>query len=216
MRLAEEPVAKLDVLAKPEEPRRSTCRRKRLMTEKWPAYEVATDDVVHALGVMNINYVRFERTHVWMLAATGNLTEPQALVFASRANPTERGNFIELFFKSREWPEPVGAAIKHYIAAMRTLTENRNALIHGNIVTSFKNEPAIFSLSRKGAMTMFQSSLSAIRRAADDAEAYFQFGLALANYIACEIHMAAREAGMIVVPECPPCPAFPQAIRSND
>lgn len=186
------------------------------MTEKWPTYEVATDDVVHALGVMNINYVRFERTHVWMLAATGNLTEPQALVFSSRVNPTERANFIELFSKGREWPEPVGSAIKHYIAAMRILTGNRNALIHGNIITSFRNEPAIFSLNRKGAMAMFQSSLGAIRRAADDAEAYFQFGLNLANYIACEIHMAAREAGMIVVHECPACPPLPQPIRSND
>jgi hypothetical protein len=186
------------------------------MTEKWPTYEVANDDVVHALGVMNINYVRFERTHVWMLAAIGNLTEPQAIVFASRVNPTERANFIEMFFKRREWPEPVGSATKQYIAAMRVLTENRNALIHGNIVTSFGTEPAIFSLNRKGAMTMFQSSLGAIRRAADDAEAYFQFGLNLANYIASEIHNAAREAGTIVVHECPECPPLPQPIRSTD
>jgi hypothetical protein len=187
------------------------------MTEKWPTYEVATDDVVHALGVMNINYVRFERTHVWVMGATGNLTtEPQALVFASRVSPTERENFIELFFKAREWPEPVGIAIKQYIAAMRILTENRNALIHGNIITSFRNEPAIFSLNRKGAMTMFQSSLGAIRQAADDAEAYFEFGLNLANYIACEIHNAAREAGMIVVHECPTCPPLPHPIRSTD
>jgi hypothetical protein len=176
---------------------------------------VASDDVVHALGVMNINYVRFERTHGWMLAATGNLTEAQALVFASRANPTERANFIELFLQRREWPEPAGSAIKHYIAAMRILTENRNALIHGNIITSFRNEPAIFSLSRKGVMTMFQSSLSAIRQTADDAETYFQFGLTLANYIASEIHSAAREAGMLVVEECPQSPPLPQSLRSN-
>jgi hypothetical protein len=43
--------------------------------QRWPTYEVASDAVVHALGVMSINYVRFERTHVWMLAAVGNLTE---------------------------------------------------------------------------------------------------------------------------------------------
>lgn len=176
---------------------------------------VASDDVVHALGVMNINYVRFERTHVWMLAAVGNLTEPQAVVFASRVNPTERANFIEMFLKRREWPEPVGSAIKQYIAAMRTLTENRNALIHGNIITSFGNEPAIFSLNRKGEMTMFQSSLGAIRRTADDAETYFQFGLALANHIATEIHGAAREAGMLVFSEFPASPTMPRPIRST-
>jgi hypothetical protein len=32
------------------------------MTDKWPSYRVADDDSVYALGVMNINYVRFEAT----------------------------------------------------------------------------------------------------------------------------------------------------------
>jgi hypothetical protein len=183
------------------------------MTERWPIYEVADEAVVHALGVMNINYVRFERTHVWMLAATGGLTEPQALVFTSRVNPNERAMFIDMFYKRRDWPESAGSAIKHYIAAMRILTENRNILIHGNLVTSFGNEPAIFSLNRQGIMTMFKSSLSEIRRVADDAETYFQFGLALANYIATEIHGAARQEGMLVVLDCPQCPPLPQPVR---
>src|SRR5579884_975931 len=135
------------------------------MTLRWPTYEVADEAVVHALGVMNINYVRFERTHVWMLAATANLTEPQAAVFASRTNPNERATFIDTFFKRREWPEPVSSAIKHYIAAMRVLTENRNTLIHGNVVSGWDNEPAIFSLSRRGEMVMFKSSLASIRQA---------------------------------------------------
>lgn len=30
------------------------------MAEKWPTFEVANEGVVHALGIMNINYVRFE------------------------------------------------------------------------------------------------------------------------------------------------------------
>jgi hypothetical protein len=183
------------------------------MTERWPRYEVADDAVVHALGVMNINYVRFERTHVWMLAATANLTEPQAAVFVSRTNPNERATFIDTFFKRREWPEPVGFGIGHYIAAMRILTQNRNILIHGNVVSGWGNEPAIFSLSRRGEMVMFKSSLSAIRQAADDAETYFQCGLALSNYVAVEIHGAARQAGMIVVHDCPPCPPMPGPVR---
>jgi hypothetical protein len=183
------------------------------MNQRWPIYEVADDEVVRALGVMNINYVRFERTHVWMLAATANLTEEQAAIFTSRTNPNERATFIDTFFKRRQWPEPVNAAIKHYIAAMRVLTENRNALIHGNIVTGWGNEPAIFSLSRRGEMVMFKSSLATIRQVADEAESYFQFGLALANYIAVEIHGAARQAGMVVVHDCPPCPPMPQPVR---
>jgi hypothetical protein len=95
---------------------------------------------------------------------------------------------------------------------MRVLTENRNALIHGNIVTSWSNEPGIFSLNRRGEMVMFKSSLATIREVADDVESYFQFGLALASYIAVEIHGAARQAGMVVVHDCPPCPPMPQPV----
>jgi hypothetical protein len=183
------------------------------LQEEWPCYEVADESVVHALGVMNINYVRFERTHVWMLAATADLTEEQAAIFVSRINPNERARFIDTFFNRRSWPEPVGQAIKHYTASMRTLTENRNTLIHGNIVTSFGSQPGIFSLSRNGLMTMFTSSLTDIRQVADDLEVYFQFGLGLANYIACEVHGMARQEGMIVVHEVPPCPPLPKPIR---
>jgi hypothetical protein len=183
------------------------------MTEKWPTYEVADDQVIHALGVMNINYVRFERTHVWMLAATGNMTEEQAAVFVARSNPTQRETFIQLFLGKRQWPPEVEAAIKHYLKAMHTLTENRNTLLHGNIVTGWGNAPTIFSLTKKAETVMFQSSLHAIRQAADEAEAYFRFDLALANYIATEVHGAAHQAGMIVVNICPELPPLPESIR---
>jgi hypothetical protein len=36
------------------------------MTEQWPSCKVADDAVVQALGVMNINFVRFEATQVYM------------------------------------------------------------------------------------------------------------------------------------------------------
>lgn len=181
--------------------------------EKWPNYEVADEAVVYALGIMNINYVRFERAHVWMLAATANVTEEQAAVFVSRINPNERAQLIDNFFKRRDWPDPCSDAIRHYIGSMRTLTESRNTLIHGNIVTSFGSEPGIFSLNRSGFMTMFRSSLADVRQVADDLEVYFQFGLSLANYIAVEVHEMAQQAGMIVVQECPDLPPSPRPIR---
>jgi hypothetical protein len=62
-------------------------------------------------------------------------------------------------------------------------------------------------------MVMFKSSLATIREVADDVESYFQFGLALANYIAVEIHKAAQKEGMIVFRDCPPCPPMPQPVR---
>src|ERR1044071_6718589 len=97
---------------------------------RWPAYEVAPEDSVYALGVVSINYARFERTHVWMLAAVANMKEDQAAIIVARTNASERAKLIETFFNRHEWPAEAAAAIKHYLKAMGVLVQNRNVLIH--------------------------------------------------------------------------------------
>lgn len=146
------------------------------MTE-WPSYKVADDAVVHALGVMNINYVPFETTHVLMLASVADIKQNQAAVFISRMSPTERANVIEIFFKKREWLNEASSGISHYIKAMRILTENRNTLIHGNIVDMWAVKSP--GMNREGLTTIIQSSLPAIRQVADDLHAYSGFGFML-------------------------------------
>jgi hypothetical protein len=150
------------------------------MTE-WPSYKVAGEAVVHALGVMNINYVRFETTHVYILAAVANMKQNQAAVFISRINPTERENVIRIFSKKREWPGEASEGIWHYIKALHTLTENRNMLIHGNIVDMWAvKAPGVISMNREGLTTIIQLSLPSIRQVADDLHTYGEFGYMLA------------------------------------
>jgi len=156
--------------------READIDRYKLTTEKWPTYEVANEDVVHALGVMNINYVRFETTHVYMLSAVSNISTNQAAVFCARINPTERATILDRSFQMRKWQDDAKGAIETYIKAMRTLTENRNTLIHGNVVdmaVGKAQEPAIISMGRDGRTTVFKSSLPAIREVADGAIAKF-------------------------------------------
>ena len=81
------------------------------MTDKWPTYKVADDDSIYALGVMNINYVRFEATLVYMLAAVANMKQNQAAVFISRTGAAERANLIKVFASKREWPPEASAGI---------------------------------------------------------------------------------------------------------
>jgi hypothetical protein len=54
------------------------------MTDNWPTYKVADEESIYELGVMNINYVRFQATLVYMLAAVANMKQNQAAVFISR------------------------------------------------------------------------------------------------------------------------------------
>jgi hypothetical protein len=189
------------------------------MTEKitlrWPTYEVAPEDSVYALGVVSINYTRFERTHVWMLAAVANMTEDQAAIITARTNASERAKLIETFFDRREWPSETAAAIKHYLKAMGVLIQSRNVLIHSNMVRGTENRTAIYSLSKQGRHSLFQANLKEIRAVADGLETYFNFGLGLANYIATEIHHMDREAGTLVVSQLPCLPSLPAHIDPN-
>ncbi|WP_426440097.1 hypothetical protein [Bradyrhizobium genosp. P] len=186
------------------------------MTEKWPTYEVASEDVVHALGVMNINYLRFETTHVYMLSAVSNISTNQAAVFCARINPTERATILDRSFQMREWPEEAKIAVEAYIKGMRALTENRNTLIHGNVVdlaVGKAREPAIISMGRDGRTTVFKSSLPAIRQVADDLYTYSHFGSNLSSYVATEFSPIAREAGMLALSKCPTSPSIPKPIK---
>jgi hypothetical protein len=103
----------------------------------------------------------------------------------------------------REWPGDAEAAIRHYLKANDVLTKNRNVLVHSNAVETWSNKIAFHSMSKQGLPNLFQSTLEEIRQVADDLNDYFWFGHALSNYIASEIHAAAREEGMLVVSNLP-------------
>ncbi|MET4072697.1 hypothetical protein ABID58_007526 [Bradyrhizobium sp. S3.2.6] len=169
----------------------------------WPSYEVAPQDSVYALGVVNINYARFELTHTWMLAAVANIRERQANLISVRTNPADRMKLIEIFMGHYDWPDDVRAAIKHYLKAMDILTANRNVLVHSNAVETWGNMTAFHSMSKQGLPNLFQVATDEIRRIADDLNDYFWFGHALSNYIASEIHHAAREEGMMAIETLP-------------
>ena len=182
---------------------------------RWPTYDVAPEDSVYALGVVSINYVRFERTHVWMLSAVAKMSEEQAAIITARTNASERVKLIETFFDRRDWPSEVATPIKHYLKATNLLIQNRNVLIHSNMITGTENRIAIYSLSKQGRHSLFQATLEQIRAVADGLEIYFNFGRDLANYIATEIHHMDREAGTIVVSQIPILPPLPVHIDTK-
>jgi hypothetical protein len=185
------------------------------MQHKWPHYEVAPDESIHALGVVSINYTRFECTNVWMLAAVANISEMQAATLTPRVNLTDRVKVIETFLNRASFPDHIVVHVKHYLAAMRILIENRNILIHSNMIRGMDNEPTIYSTSRNGDITMFQGSLELIRKVADDLNDYFNFGLQVANLIATEENGAGRQPGVMVFHEWPELPPLPNRLRGN-
>ena len=185
------------------------------MMEKWPTYEVAPEDAVYAVGVVSINYARFERTHVWMLAAVANMPEEQAAVIIARANASDRVKLIETFMQRGKWPDEALAAITHYLKAMDVLIKSRNVLIYSNIIRGTENRAAIYSMTKQGTVNLFQAALEEVRKVADDLNIYFYFGMHLANYIATEFNHMARHAGMMVFNQLPQPPPLPFHIDPN-
>jgi hypothetical protein len=185
------------------------------MEHKWPRYEVAPDESIHALGVVSINYTRFERTNVWMLAAVANMSEMQAATFTPRVNNNDRAKVIETFLSRANFPDHIAVHVKHYVAAMRILVENRNILVHSNMIRGMGNEPAIYSTGRNGDITMFQGSLELIRGVADDLNDYFYYGLQVANMIAIENNGAARQPSLMGFHEWPELPPLPSRLKAD-
>lgn len=165
--------------------------------------------MVYAIGVVSVNYARFERTHTWMASAVANIPEDRAGIVMARINAADRIRLIETFVTQNNWPAEAAAAARHYIRAADILITNRNILIHSNIVRAGENRSAIYSLTRKGTTNLFQASAEEVRKVADDLNDYFDYGLALANYIATEIHHLARQTGMLVVSQLPEAPPLP-------
>jgi hypothetical protein len=168
-----------------------------------PTYLVAPPDSVHALGVVSINFARFEMTNNGMLAAVANIGEQDATAKAAKLVPGERIKLIRSAMARREWPDDVAAATTRYLTAMEILTKNRNVLIHSNMAEVGDSKTAIFSMSRDARRRNFVTTPEDIRGVADELNDYFWFGHALSNYIASEIHYAARDEGMMAISHLP-------------
>jgi hypothetical protein len=56
----------------------------------WPNHEVGPHKIVFALGVVSINFARFERVITWMLAATTGCEETEAETILRPLPPAEK------------------------------------------------------------------------------------------------------------------------------
>jgi hypothetical protein len=166
----------------------------------WPQYLVAPHDSLFALGVVSVNYARFERAVTWVFAAVTAQSEDYAAVIMARTNPGERGRLIRQFLNMTNWPtEPIAKDItQHFSLATDILVKNRNFLVHSNLVHAMDNRTGFYTMSKRGNLMQAEASLDEIRRVADDLNGYFYFGMKLANTIAVRIHKWDLEAGTVV------------------
>jgi hypothetical protein len=184
------------------------------MQRKWPTYEVAPDEAIHALGVVSINYTRFERAQTWVMAAVGQLSEEEASKKVNSTATAGRLKAMNAYLEDCGLAELPKSHIRHFLNAMAILTENRNGLIHANIIRGANGEPAIYRIDRKGNTTLTQGSISLFRTVADDLNAYFYYGLQIANMVFTEFQPQFKAAGMLVYHDWPEFPPLPQKLEA--
>jgi hypothetical protein len=184
----------------------------------WPPYLVAPNDSLLALGVVCVNYARFERAITWVFSAVTAQPEEYAAIIIARTNAVDRGRFIRLFLEKTDWPdEPLAKDIvQHFTKAADILAKNRNFLVHSNIVHATNDRAAFYVMSKRGNMMQTEAGLDEIRRVADDLYIYFNFGLDVANYIAVKIHKLDLEAGTVAFYSSPDKPPLPTPFHKED
>jgi len=176
----------------------------------WPNYEVGPHKIVFALGVISVNFARFERAITWMLAATTGCEETEAETILRPLPPAEKLRKLKTAIEGRCWPQPVDGLIGHFFDAALVLVGNRNTLLHSNMIPNVNETARLFRSGRKNLTPeQIQIDLPSVRQIADDFQRYWDFGLALANCIAVEINGAARSEGSLVYHDWPERPPFP-------
>jgi len=172
--------------------------------------KVGPHKIVFALGVVSINFARFERVITWMLAATTGCEETEAETILRPLPPAEKLRRLKTAIEVRRWPQLVDDLIGHFFDGALVLVANRNALLHSNMIPDVNETARLFRSDRKNPTPeQINLDLPSVRQIADDFQRYWDFGLALANCIAVEINGAARSAGSLVYHDWPERPPFP-------
>jgi hypothetical protein len=187
----------------------------------WPNYAVAPSDSVFALGVVSINYARFERAVTWVFAAVSGMSEEYAAIIMARSNASDRAQLIRQMIAKPDWPKDASDSeiaidlIRHFLKAADILVKNRNFLVHSNMIHGTKDRAALYSTSKKGSTILVERTCDEIRQVADDLNTYFYFGLALANSIAVKVRHADLAAGVVVFHAWPEKPILPNPFQED-
>jgi hypothetical protein len=116
----------------------------------WPNYEVGPHKIVFAIGVVSINFARFERAITWMLAATTGCEEIEAETILRPLPPAERLRRLKTAIEKKRWPQVAHSLIDHFFDGAQVLVGNRNVLLHSNIIPDVNETARLFrTIERK-------------------------------------------------------------------
>ncbi len=175
---------------------------------KWPVYLTGSEESMHALGVVSVNFANFERAMAWVLAAVAPMSEEDAGTIL-RTNTKACARRIESEAHVRAWSGTVDDLVRHFVRATNTLIENRNLLMHSVVTAGPNSMSNLYRTTKGGEMQTVEATTDQIRAVADDLHRYFSFARTLANCIAVKVDGADWKAGTFVSLDWPDKPRLP-------
>jgi hypothetical protein len=150
----------------------------------WPSYQTGPKDSIFAIGVISINYARLEFAAQGMFINILGMTMNVGHFVYARLGPEMRDAMMRQALPFRGWPQNVGELAFHFIEANKICYENRNKLMHSNIMVGSERTIVLYKTDRSGKTTLANPTLKELRQVADDMNTYVDFGLWLSNQIA--------------------------------
>jgi hypothetical protein len=184
----------------------------------WPSYAIGPHDSVFALGVASVNYARLEFAFGGVFGNVVGLTNAETWEKLPRIRSNERITRIRKALNERDWPQEAKEHIDYFIGAFKILVDNRNLLMHSNLISGVRDTIALYKYDLSGKTILAEVKPEELRRVADDMMTYFDYGLRLANVIAFKLLLGGSEGmtqlgfkvetrALDVWPEKPPLPA---------
>jgi len=167
----------------------------------WPSYPIGPRESVFALGVVSVNYASLEFVLGAVFANVTGLTMNAATSLLPNISNHIRLQVMRDALSVIAWPTTVKGGITHFTNGFEILAENRNLLMHSNLVAGVNDRIALYKSNRRGETILTVIDPEELRRVADDMMAYRGYGSILANLIASPSTL--RPA---ILPPKPPLP----------
>ena len=92
----------------------------------WPSYPVGPEDSIFALGVVSVNFARFEYAFTWLLTVVSGLHEDFARITLARVGLLTSTQLLDSMIEKKDWPDGAIELIRYFLKATKILAENRN------------------------------------------------------------------------------------------
>jgi hypothetical protein len=107
------------------------------------------------------------------------------------------------------WPTNVMDLTNHFIEAQKICYENRNKLVHSNLISNSAEAIFLYKPQRDGNIVLACPSIKELQKVADDMHIYYGYELHLSNMIRFEILKHQRMPGDLSFPTWPDKPSLP-------